>query len=85
MLAAAMGLIHRAGGVYATCDTDSVFPVATETGGSIACPGGCERTAEGEDAIKALSWTEVRELAKRFEPLSPYETAHRRLDPRDGR
>jgi len=32
MLAAAMGLIHRAGGVYATCDTDSVFPVATETG-----------------------------------------------------
>ncbi len=73
MLAAAMHLIERAGGVYATCDTDSVFPVATKEGGMVACPGGPHRTAEGEEAISALSWQQVREIADRFEPLNPYD------------
>ena len=73
MLAAAMHLIERAGGVYATCDTDSVFPVATKEGGVVPCPGGPHRTAEGEEAIKALSWQQVREIADRFEPLNPYD------------
>jgi hypothetical protein len=51
------------GGMYAVCDTDSAFVVATETGGSI----GAE-----EHAIHALSWAEVRDVQERFRRLSPY-------------
>lgn len=48
MLAAAMELVDRAGGLYATCDTDSIFPVATKEGGIVPCPGGphARRTAK---------------------------------------
>ena len=73
MLAAAMHLIERVGGVYATCDTDSVLPVATKEGGLVPCRGGPHRTADGEEAVKALSWEEVREIVDRFTALNPYE------------
>lgn len=71
VLVAAMDLIDWAGGVYATCDTDSVFPVATKEGGMVPCPGAPHRTADGEEAVKALSWEQLREIVNRFTALNP--------------
>jgi hypothetical protein len=46
--------------------------VASKRGGLIECPGGAFQK-NGEPAIKALSWQEVNEIAKRFEVLNPYD------------
>jgi hypothetical protein len=61
------------GGSYLLCDTDSLAIVASETGGLIPCVGGLSRLADGREAIKALSWAEVREIVKTFEQLNPYD------------
>lgn len=52
------------GGTYAVCDTDSAFIVATESGGSVG---------KDRDAIRVLSWAEVRDVQERFRRLSPYD------------
>jgi len=49
--------------------------VATEAGGLIPCPGGTYRTNDGLEAIKALSWAQVREIAGAFAALHPYDRA----------
>jgi hypothetical protein len=67
--------VTDAGGSYAFCDTDSMAVVATERGGPIACPGGGDRTEEGAEAVKALSWAEVDEIRAEFEALKPYDPA----------
>jgi len=61
------------GGTYAMEDTDSMAIVATERGGLVSCPGGSFTLPDGSPAIKALSWAQVRQIAKRFEPLNPYD------------
>ena len=61
------------GGTYAMEDTDSMAIVATEAGGLIPCHGGQYRMADGQAAIKALSWAQVREIAAAFEGLNPYD------------
>jgi hypothetical protein len=72
LLATAMRLVSELGGSYAFCDTDSLFIVATGTGGVVSCPGGAHQTQDGADAIKALSWTQVDEVVERFRALNPY-------------
>lgn len=74
LLACAMRLVADAGGVYAFCDTDSLFIVAAEHGGLIACPGGPRRTPEGEKAVLALSWQQADAIIRRFASLNPYRT-----------
>ncbi|WP_433973937.1 hypothetical protein [Tunturiibacter lichenicola] len=64
--------VSEKGGTYAMEDTDSMAIVATERGGLIPCPGG-SYLKDGQPAIKALSWKEVEEIAKRFEALNPYD------------
>lgn len=63
------------GGTYAMEDTDSMAIVATEAGGLPPCPGGPYRSLDGREAVKALSWAQVREIAARFEALNPYDRA----------
>jgi len=46
--------------------------VATRRGGLIECEGGTHRKG-GKPAIKALSWTQVATIARRFEALKPYD------------
>jgi hypothetical protein len=53
------------GGHYLFCDTDSMCVVASKTGGWVAC--------SDEPRIKALSWKDVEEIAKRFESLNCYD------------
>jgi len=49
--------------------------VATETGGLVACKAGLYRRPDGAEAIKALSWKEVRTIVDRFATLNPYDRA----------
>jgi hypothetical protein len=61
------------GGTYAMEDTDSMAIVATEAGGLVPCPGGPYHLDDGRGAIKALSWTRVREITGTLETLNPYD------------
>ena len=72
MLATLERLITNAGGTYAFCDTDSMAIVSTETGGMIPCPGGPYQTADGHEAVQALSWEQVDAIRERFTNLNPY-------------
>jgi len=72
MLALLERLVTDRGGTYAMEDTDSMAIVATRRGGLIPCPGGPRRTKDGQEAIRALSWAEVRDIAQEFEKLNPY-------------
>jgi hypothetical protein len=74
LLASAMRLVADQGGDYAFCDTDSLFIVATETGGFIPCPGEPHHTPDGAPAITALSWQQVQTIVERFASLNPYNT-----------
>ncbi len=56
--------VTERGGSYAFCDTDSLAPVATESGGLIE---------SGGERSYALSYAEVEEIRRRFDRLNPYE------------
>ena len=73
MLAMLERAVSDQAGTYAFCDTDSMAIVATERGGLVPCPGGEEHTGDGNDAIRALSWTQVDDIRARFATLNPYE------------
>jgi len=64
--------VTELGGTYAMEDTDSMAVVATEKGGLIPCAGGPLRNDDGVEAIKALSWQQVDDIAERFKSLNPY-------------
>ena len=57
-----------AGGTYLCCDTDALIIVASEKGGLVQMP-------DGAPPIKALSWSAVEQIARRFDSLSPYNRA----------
>lgn len=72
MLALLEHSVSDLGGTYSMEDTDSMAIVATENGGIISCAGGPLRTKNNREAIKALSWADVRQMTKRFASLNPY-------------
>ena len=72
MLALLEHSVTRLGGTYAMEDTDSMAIVATPNGGIIPCEGGSQRTPDGREAVKALSWKQVDGISKRFAALNPY-------------
>ncbi|MGO8870618.1 MAG: hypothetical protein ACLQPH_04315, partial [Acidimicrobiales bacterium] len=61
------------GGTWAFCDTDSLAIVATEEGGLVPCPGGPEHLPDGTEPVRALSYTQVNSIRRRFGALNPYE------------
>jgi hypothetical protein len=72
MLALLESCVAQLDGTYAMEDTDSMAIVATRHGGLIPCVGGTFRTSDGQEAIKALSWKQVDDIARRFMQLNPY-------------
>ena len=60
------------GGSYLFCDTDSLCIVSNERGGLIPCPGGTGKLRDGREAVMALSWKEVDDLASEFNRLNPF-------------
>ena len=73
MLALLEKSVAEFGGTYAMEDTDSMAIVATKRGGLVPCPGGSFRKRDGALAVKALTWSQVADIAKRFENLNPYD------------
>ena len=55
------------GGTFAMEDTDSMAIVATQHGGLVPCPGGPLHLPDGRPAVRALSWDQVEQIAKKFE------------------
>jgi hypothetical protein len=79
MLALLEHCVSELGGTYVMEDTDSMAIVATEHGGLVPCPGGPLELSDGRDAIKALSWHQVDEIAKLFRKLNPYRSDSRSI------
>lgn len=73
LLALLERLVADRGGTYAMEDTDSMAIVATRRGGLVPCAGGTYRTRGGREAVRALSWAQVREIAELFARLNPYD------------
>ena len=72
LLALIIRMVTDAGGAYVFCDTDSLFIVATETGDLQPCPGGPHTTADGQEAVQALSWQQVANMVDRLASLNPF-------------
>ena len=64
--------VTDAGGSYLFCDTDSLCIVSNEYGGLIACRGGSYSLKDGREAVKAISWRKVDDIAIRFNSLNPF-------------
>jgi hypothetical protein len=75
LLALLERLVTDRGGTYAMEDTDSMSVIASEQGGLVLCPGGPYRTSDGHDAVRALSWKQVRTIVRLFARLNPYDRA----------
>ena len=58
-------------------DTDSMAIVSTKRGGLVPCPGGNSLTRANEQAVKALSWAQVRQIVRKFEALNQDRGQHR--------
>ena len=75
MLAMMERAVNDRGGTYAFCDTDSMAIVATEVGGLCECNGGTADKSDRIEAVRALTWEDVREIQARFNALNPYDPA----------
>jgi hypothetical protein len=64
--------IQRVGGSYLFCDTDSMCIVGSAKGGEVLCVGGTKKM-DGKEAIRALSFHEIKSMANRFNRLNPYD------------
>jgi len=73
MLALLEHCVSELGGTYAMEDTDSMAIVATQYGGLVPCDGGPCRMKDGREAVKTLSWKQVKEMSDRFALLNPYD------------
>ena len=60
--------VRERGGTYVFADTDSMAIVSTKEGGPVSCIA-----PEAKSTVTALSWTQVPEIAARFNRLNPYE------------
>jgi hypothetical protein len=63
-------LVHETGGELVWIDTDGGCLVANEQGCLIPCPGGPHRNDAGQECVKALSYTELQRIRRRFAPLA---------------
>jgi hypothetical protein len=73
LLALLERLVTDRGGTYAMEDTDSMAVVSSERGELVPCPGGPYRMEDGREAVRALSWKQVRQIVQLFKRLNPYD------------
>jgi DNA polymerase type B, organellar and viral len=64
--------VQERDGGYLFCDTDSLCIVGSEKGGFVECLGG-PVTRKKKHGIKVLSLNEVKNIARRFGKLNPYD------------
>ncbi len=68
--------VTEKGGSYLFCDTDSLCIVSNKHGRLVACSGGKFKLGNGREAVKALSWKEVEDIASLFNQLNPFNRKH---------
>jgi DNA polymerase elongation subunit (family B) len=73
MLAILEDMVESQGGTYLLTDTDSMLFVASEKGGLVPCPGGPHRMANGDPAVEAITWKQVKEFCAKLNRLNPYD------------
>jgi len=73
MLALLERMVSDLGGTYLLTDTDSMLFVASERGGLVPCPGGKYRMPNGDCAIKAITWKQVKDICAQLNGLNPYD------------
>jgi hypothetical protein len=73
MLAILEHMVEQRGGTYLLTDTDSMLFVASRNGGLVPCPGGRHRMRDGTQAVRAITWKEVREICAQLNHLNPYD------------
>ncbi|MFL6439446.1 MAG: hypothetical protein ACJ71Q_17860 [Terriglobales bacterium] len=66
-------MAEKRGGSYLLTDTDSMFFVASQSGGLIPCPGGPHAMPDGSPAVQAMRWSEVEHIANALNRLNPYD------------
>ena len=71
MLAIMEHMVERRGGTYLLTDTDSIYLVASQNGGSISCPGGPSKLGDGASANKAITWKQVDQIRAKLNSLNP--------------
>jgi hypothetical protein len=64
LLAMTEACVNDKEGTYLFCDTDSLAIVSSKNGGLLSIPG--------SEAVRILSWEEVRNIVDGFAPLNPY-------------
>jgi hypothetical protein len=74
LLAVAERLVEDTGGCHVLMDTDSISVVSNKDGGLVPCPGGPHRLPDGREAVRAISWEEVKKkVVKPLDRLHPYD------------
>src|SRR5579872_514919 len=73
MLAILQRMVEEKKGTYLLTDTDSLFFVASQRGGLVACLGGPHKTSSGTPAVKAITWKQVEGICARLNRLNPYD------------
>lgn len=63
--------VQNLGGSYLFCDTDSLCIVGSKRKQLVPCVGGNFKL-NGKDAVRALSLNQVKEIARKFNKLNPY-------------
>ena len=73
LLAVLERLVTDAGGTWLFCDTDSMAVVCDNVGSVLSCPGGQHRTADGMEAIRALTPKQMEEIRATVNRLNPFD------------
>jgi hypothetical protein len=67
-------MVKDLGGTYLLTNTDSMYFVASKSGGLIACPGGPHKLSNGTAAVKTITWKQVDEICAKLNRLNPKTT-----------
>lgn len=65
-------LAEKNNGTYLLTDTDSMFFIASKSGGLIPCHGGTHGMPDGTSAVYAMTWDQVDEICGTLNQLNPY-------------
>ena len=60
-------------GTYLLTDTDSMLFVASKNGGLVPCAGGPHKMPNGDPAVRAITWKQVKEMCEQLNSLNPYD------------
>jgi len=66
-------MVEELKGTYLLTDTDSMLFVASHKGGLVPCPGGPHKMTDGTQAVRAITWKQVKQICAKLNSLNPYK------------